>query len=538
MSLLRFPGEQRSAINDLGDLSRQRSSTYSGQTVTADRAERHSAVWASLSAISETLIGLPLDEEVVQPDASFLRRDPPDVFYQPTPDLSWETWIWMQSWSLASHGRCNSLVTSIDKTGMPSTLVPVADSEVEWKWHKPTKMWVTKVSGEEMKRWPLGPLFHIGLYVKPGCPQGMSPIRNHAESIGVGLAAQQFGAQWFGDGGHPTVLVKTAKDPGVKGAAAILAKLKEATAGSREPIIVPSGTELERWQVSPDESQFLETMRYSGEDVARILGVRPGKIGLATSGSNVTYANITDANADWKMSGLLRYTRTFESALSRLTTGGRSRRLRFNYNEFLRPDAAARAAIYKVFADIGSLSGTPVMLTNEMRAVEGMRPLPGGDQFVRPGTSAVKVNDDGLLQVDDRAMRGSDGAYDAEKVAATLQKLYSAVDKVVTADEARSIVSTLGLDLSAAFVPPVVAPVVMRSEAPIYVTAPAAAPVTIAVDARQEPPVVNIDNRQQPVKAPVVNVTVEPPPTVRSDTVRRVERDGDGRITRLVDEET
>ena len=453
MSLVKFPGESRSALNDLGDQSRIRKATYSGQTVTPERAERHAAWWASLSAISETLMGLPLEEERRQ-NGTWVRGDAPDLFYQPTPEMTWETWIWMQSWALASHGRCYAWVPSIDSNGMPSALVPIDDTEVEWKYDKLTKTWVTKVGNEEVKRWPLGPLFHIGLYVKPKRPEGMSPIVQHAESIGVGLAAQQFGAQFFGDGAHPTMLVKTKKNPGDKGAAALLSKFREVVAGTREPIILPEGTEIERWQVAPDESQFLDTMRYSGEDVARILGVRPGKIGLAISGQNVTYSNITDANADWQMSGLLRYTRTFESALSRLTAGGRTRRLRFNYNEFLRPDAAARAAIYKVFAEVGSLSGTPVMLTNEMRAAEGLRPLPGGDSFTRPGAPAISVNDDGVLVVNDAAMRDSTGAYDAEKVSTVLQKLYLAVGKVVTADEARNIVSTLGVDLTGEFVPP------------------------------------------------------------------------------------
>lgn len=512
MTLVRFPGETRAAFNDMGDQSRIRKATFSGQSVTPDRAERHSAWWASLAAISETVMGLPLDEERLV-DGTWVRGQSPDLFYQPTPDMTWETWIWMQAWALASRGRCYAWVPDITSQGLPTALVPLDDTEVDWRYDKRTKRWLTKVANEDVERWPLGPLFHIGLYVKPKKPQGMSPVENHAETIGVGLAAQQFGAQFFGDGAHPTLLIKPSKNPGPGGAAALLAKFREVVAGSRDPIVVPVGTEIDRWQVAPNESQFLDTMRYSGEDVARILGVRPGKIGLAVSGQNVTYANIADANSDWRMSGLLRYTRTFESALSRLTLGGRTRRLRFNYNEFLRPDAAARAAIYKVFAEVGSLSGTPVMLTNEMRSAEGLAPLPTGDVFVRPGQSAVAVNADGVLVVNDQSMRSESGGYDADRVAAVLEQLSKVVGNVITHAEARSIVSSLGVDLTAGFVP---RPPVVRSSVEQLEERGAVPqthihlPDSMEVSLRQEPIVVPAPSFTMP--APQVTVNVEPTP--------------------------
>jgi hypothetical protein len=40
----------------------------------------------------------------------------------------------------------------------------------------------------------------------PGCIMGASPIRQHALTIGGGLSAEQFGAQFFVDGGHPTAI--------------------------------------------------------------------------------------------------------------------------------------------------------------------------------------------------------------------------------------------------------------------------------------------------------------------------------------------
>jgi HK97 family phage portal protein len=377
---------KRSAHSDIAEYGTRGRSTHSGQIITSDKAHRHSAVWASLSAISEAIVGLPVEEVVrsrTDGKTNLSFRPAPNLFFEPAPGMTWQTWIWQQVWTLAGRGRCYAMLTNFDARGWPTEMVPVPDDAVEWTYVKRTNTWVVKLGGEEVKLWPRGPLWHCPLYVMPGKPQGMSPIAHHAETIGVGLAAQEFGARFFGDGGHPTMVVQSDKDPGPKGAIALKELIMSVLSGNREPIVLPKGTTMQPWQVAPNESQFLETMRYSGEDVARIFGVPPGKIGLAISGQNVTYSNTETANADWRVSGLTRYVAPLEASLSRLIPSGQDRQIRFDFKAFMRSDMAARAAAYKIYAEIGALTGTPVMFPNEMRADEGLVPVPGGDAFVR-----------------------------------------------------------------------------------------------------------------------------------------------------------
>lgn len=377
--------ERRDDASDLIARHGRGRATSAGVFVDDAAALRHTAVWSSLSAIAEAVQQLPLDEVRLAPDGSKITRRPPAVFYQPTPDLPWETWIWQQTWTLAATGKAYALVTSVDGGGWPRTLVPIAPADVSWTFDTRANAWTVKLAGEPIKLWPLGPLWHCPLYPVHGAPEGLSPIAHHAESIGVGLAAQRFGAQFFGDGGHPTMTVTTDRDPGDAGAKALKAKIMGVLAGNREPLVLPAGVKLDRWQVAPDESQFLDTMRYSGEDVARIFGVPPGKIGLAVSGQNVTYSNADTANADWRVSGLSRYVVPLEACLSRLVPAGATRTLRFNFNAFLRADLQARAAFYKTAAEIGDITGTPLLHVNEMRNEEGLSPITGGDVFARRG---------------------------------------------------------------------------------------------------------------------------------------------------------
>lgn len=356
--------------------------TSSGVPVTDETAERHSAVWACRAAIAEALQQLPV-EEVRTKQGQTVHGPPPAVFYDPAPGWTWEQWIWAQAWAMSGQGKCYAYVATVSASGWPTSLVPVDPCDVVWRWVRRNKTWEIKVCGEEELRWPLGRLWHCPLYVTTDCPEGMSPIRHHAESIGVGLAAQKFGAQFFGDGGHPTLVIAPEKDPGDTGARVLKEKVLAALSGNREPIVIPQSTKLIPWQVAPNESQFLETMRYSGEDVARVFGVPPSKIALSVSGSDITYQNVSDANAAWRVAGLSRYVIPFESALSRLVPAGISRTIRFNFNAFLRSDLKARAEWYKTAAEVGEISGTPILMTNEMRNEEGLVPLPGGDTFVR-----------------------------------------------------------------------------------------------------------------------------------------------------------
>ena len=76
---------------------------------------------------------------------------------------------------------------------------------------------------------------------------------------------------------------------------------------NREPAVMGAGLRYERIQVSPEEAQFLDTQRFTVEQIARIYGVFPEMIGGATSGSNVTYANREQRAADWLTFGLLPY---------------------------------------------------------------------------------------------------------------------------------------------------------------------------------------------------------------------------------------
>ncbi len=120
---------------------------------------------------------------------------------------------------------------------------------------------------------PTSRFLHRRVNPVPGVVLGLSPIRLLASTIGLSLTATRFGLQWFQDGAHPNALLineeVTLDDDQVKKAKArFLAALR----GTREPVVLGKGWQYKPLQLAPEESQFLETQKYSQAECARIFG--------------------------------------------------------------------------------------------------------------------------------------------------------------------------------------------------------------------------------------------------------------------------
>ena len=171
-----------------------------------------------------------------------------------------------------------------------------------------------------------------------------------------------------------------------------------------------SGLKVEHVKVNAEESQFLGTMRHVQADICQVFGVPPEKIGVATSGSSVTYSNreqqvqqflVDSINAD-----LVLVQEVLSAALPR------DQFVRMNTGALLRSDLAARYASYQVALAAGFLT------VDEVRELEE-----------RPPLAATSDN------------------ISARDLAELLQKVYLAVDVVVSADEARDLARSAGANL-------------------------------------------------------------------------------------------
>lgn len=216
-------------------------------------------------------------------------------------------------------------------------------------------------------------VWHRRSYPMPGNLLGMSPIGLHMTTIGQGMAAARFGYQFFADGALPTGMLRNTEvaiDPKV--AAVAKARWMAAMHGSREVAVMGKGWEYQAIQVAPEESQFLETQKYTAAECARLYGPGvPEILGYETGGS-MTYANV-----DQRSLHLLIYSLDpWLTGLERMFTAmlPQPQFVKFNRSALLRMTTDQRYAAYQIASLIG------LQTPNEQRALEDLGPVPWGNK--------------------------------------------------------------------------------------------------------------------------------------------------------------
>src|SRR5688572_30039312 len=292
---------------------RARVKTSTGVTVDDDKALRLGAVWGCVDLISELVSTLPI-HEYRRVDKRLVQLETPPFLEDPAQDgYGFEVWArqGLVSWLL--RGNLFGWVEQLGGDGWPTQVASLHPDEITARRERfggPVE-WFR--DNKRVERWPAGPLWHVPAYTVPGSPIGLSPIRYAAETIGLGLAAMQYDGQWFRDGGVPLGVYESDQTIDEIQAKDIKKKIKDALVDNRETLTLGAGGKYRVIQVSPDESQFLETIKANADDVARFFFRRP-----PGEGGSVTYANVEARSLDLLTYTLSGWMVRFEKALTRL----------------------------------------------------------------------------------------------------------------------------------------------------------------------------------------------------------------------------
>ena len=142
------------------------------------------------------------------------------------------------------------------------------------------------------------------------------------------------------------------------------------------PMILEGGTKWEQLTIDPEDAQMLESRSFSVEEIARIFGVPPSMIGH-TEKSTSWGTGIEQQALGFQKFTLRRRLKRIEQALARQLLSPTDRAagivIEFNLEGLLRGDSAARASFYQTLLQCG------VMTINEVRALENLPPVAGGD---------------------------------------------------------------------------------------------------------------------------------------------------------------
>src|SRR6266508_4423328 len=245
--------------------------SWSGVQVTPDRALRLSTVWGCVRLLADSVSTLPLqvfrdDERDPLPTPRLLQRPSADH-----PELS--DWLWATMACLLLRGNAWGMVT--DRAGVLPSQVDLLDPDRVAVQEDRDAPPVIRVDGQEVDR---GELWHVKAYPVAGSILGMSPVAYAREAIGLGIAAEQFGAKFFGDSATPQGVLTSEQRLDHDTAEALSARWEKRHGGRRKVAVLGSGAKFQQVSIAPEESQFIETQKLNAAQIAAIYGVPAGML--------------------------------------------------------------------------------------------------------------------------------------------------------------------------------------------------------------------------------------------------------------------
>lgn len=215
--------------------------------------------------------------------------------------------------------------------------------------------------------------------------RGMSVIRHAArEAIGLAMAAESFSSRFFASGAHPDVALKV---PGkmtqeqIDNLRRIWANKYGGAHNSSLPIVLTEGTDLKEVTLSAQDSQLIEARRFQVADIARAFGVPPHMIG-ETDKSTSWGSGIEQQGIGFVQYTLAPHLNRIEQEINRKCFRTERLFVEFNVEGLLRGDSKARADYYT--RALGGTQNPAWMTPNEVRRLENLPPLAGGDQLAQP----------------------------------------------------------------------------------------------------------------------------------------------------------
>lgn len=363
-------------------------------------AENLSAAFASVQLIAQTIASLPLivyrraadGSRTEAPQHAVARLFSGDVNEHQTRSDFLET---MQA-ALLWHGNAYAEIIR-DGAGLPARLVPL----------QPALVSVIRASGNHQgrrlrydvtdldggtRRLLAEEVLHIRDRSDDGLV-GKSRLQRAREAFGTAIATERHAASTFRNGVRLSGVLSHPDQIGNEASENIRRSFVENYGGSGNAGSVAVLEEGLKWQsisVAPEQSELLESRKFTVESVCRLFGVPPQLIG-ATQASN--YANMTEASRHFARFCVVPWCTRWEQALARALFSEADRashEIELNVDELLRGDPLQRAQTWRVLREIGAVSA------NEVRREEGWNPRAdaGGDEFLSPMNMNSGLADD------------------------------------------------------------------------------------------------------------------------------------------------
>lgn len=355
--------------------------TKSRQWITAENAMEVSAVYACVTLLSETIASLPLKVYQVSADGKQektegklynLLKNP--VGYQN--EFEWkENLVGHLALRGNSYHRIGPLRSELDPLH-PSIVVPELQDNR-------TILYTVNMDGDQVE-FEQREILHIKGLASDGI-KGLSPVSLARETIGAAKAAEEHASTFFGNSAIPGGIISTKSKMGPEDKRRMRDDFHQMHGGDNKHRVGVFDMELS-WQqigMSNEDAQFLETRKFEINEIARWFRIPPHMIG------DVEKSTSWGTGIEQQSIGFVRYTlrpwlKRIETAInsSLVLPNDGNVYVKFAVEGLLRGDSAARASYYS------TMKTSMIMTTNEIRDLEDMNPIDGGDVLENPATTS------------------------------------------------------------------------------------------------------------------------------------------------------
>jgi len=365
-----------------------------GKNVTQRSAMQMTAVYACVRILSEAVASLPLHVYRYEENGNKRRAYDSRLYRilhdEPNPEMSSFVFretlmthlcLWGNAYAQIirdPYGRVTALYPL-----MPDRMTVMRDDKTGNIYYLYTRSYEDKQTTPPYQvRLEKRDVFHIPGLGFDGLV-GYSPIAMAKNSVGLAIAAEEYGGKFYQNGATPSGVLM---HPGnLKDPARVRDAWNAAFKGSENAgkvAVLEEGMKYSSISINPSEAQFLETRKFQIDEIARIFRIPPHMVGDLEKSS---FSNIEQQSLEFVQYTLRPWLVRWEQAISRSLLTDEEKIdtfARFNVDGLLRGDYASRMQGYATARQNGWMSA------NDIRELEDLDKIPadlGGDLYLVNG---------------------------------------------------------------------------------------------------------------------------------------------------------
>ncbi len=259
--------------------------TRAGVDINEDSAKTYSACWAATRLLAGTAAYLPfgLYQRMPNGEQRVCEEERLHTVLHDAPNPEMSSMMW-RSTKVDQQVNCGNCVSEIERDGHGNlvNLWPIHVSRVELKCNESDQLYYNVRNNDgSHSPLPYADVFHVPSMMSDDGRWGKGVVRYARETIGRALATERYGANWFGNGGRPSAVLKHPKTMDKEARANLRREWNEIYGGPDNPnrvAVLWEGMEYSAIASDPEDSQFIQSQQWNVEDVARWYGVPPHMI--------------------------------------------------------------------------------------------------------------------------------------------------------------------------------------------------------------------------------------------------------------------